>query len=134
MSENLPELIKELAFLNINNRREGLSRFMSPIQYKMECKTIRINPGRATGKTTAIKSLCRANDLIVVHNEQAKSLYDSRFRGCCTSINNNWHEQRLFYGMNDYGWIFIDEPSLMDKSYLESFYDVFDADLFVMLG
>jgi len=134
------ELINAAITANLQQRVKNESRrsFLDPAIYARECKTVHINIGRQTGKTTAIAQLCRANDLIVFSNTNIADMFRhannnvSRFATVVTinQLRNMFNTHNLCF---DYVW--IDEPNMCEnKVDTNLIYEYVAADLFVKLG
>ena len=139
------ELIRHSVKLNYNNRLNHLNDCMNrpdlitKTQHAREFKTIHINVGRRSGKTTAIESLARPTDLMIVHNYHTMKVLNGRNNFICpintvsgVVLASNGLKGKI---IKKYDWVWIDEPSLCDDAVdINEIYKTIDADLFILLG
>lgn len=113
-----------------------------------EFLTIHINAGRRTGKSSAIGTLARKGDLIVVHDERTKETFRRHGPACLAkvvSIREALEPMMDFMcqGPNAYApiskpfheYVWIDEPGMCDNLYdINMLYKVLIARLFIKVG
>lgn len=135
------ELIKHAIKLNSMNyeMKQRQSTMMHQVAYAMDFKTIHLNVGRRTGKSTAMMTLARKSDLIVVHNEEVKRRLKHEYPHCLATINSIHDVVLGSVGLRgnipartfDYVW--IDEPNLCDYD-INLIYEHTRATLYIKLG
>ena len=130
------ELIQNAVKLNYQNRPD--TNIMSPERYARDFKTIHLNVGRGSGKTSAIEALARPTDLLIVHNyNTAETLRSRNFICPINTIEGVLMSANTLRGRNvkKYHWVWIDEPNLCDNVVdINKIYETVEADLFIKLG
>jgi len=131
MSE-LAQIIKQLVTLNYNYRDASDESCLSECEYRREFKTVRVNPGRKTGKTTAIKELARPRDLIIVPNRCISQVMRLEGHIPCeiTTIDECAPSRMALFRFN---WVFVDEPKA-GRVNINYVYETIDADIYIILG
>ena len=130
------ELIKHAVDLNYQNQNRQDTQ---PERYAREFKTIHLNVGRRSGKTTAIEALARPTDLLLFPNYHTMETLRSRHYFLCpiNTIEGVLLSANTLHGriIKKYNWVWIDEPSLCDDVVdINRIYETIDADLFILLG
>ena len=108
---------------------------MTPQQYRRECKSIFLDVGRQTGKTTTIIDFYKPGDLVIVHSMDRATYFPRHM--------NVVSHQRFFDDISRRGdaridternYIFIDEPFNVTPQNMETLYHTTDAALYIFLG
>lgn len=118
---------------------KDIETYLHILEYSREYKTVHINIGRCTGKTHAIMTLSRKNDLVIAHTEQTKShllrTYPE-FLGTIETISTI--HRRVFDRPNNrtsYDYVWIDEPRLIEKfGSIGDIYRYAHANIYIKLG
>lgn len=134
------KIIKLMIELNesVRNQLSDIAKkHIKRSHFNREWGTIHINPGRRTGKTAAMCTLARTNDLIIVHNHATKN----------TLIRNNPDCLAMIYTISEiinpinkgfghkFDYVWIDEYNLCENLYdTNQLYELIDANLFIKLG
>ena len=136
---NYPELVDAAIAANLANRKAGtdIAEFMGIANYLREFATVRIDIGRAVGKTKYIIDHARPWDIIVVPN---RCTLDSCYRTSCCPVfvaNGSYAFDRLRGRRLAPRIIYVDEPGHIDQRNLRELYHTFAAhpdQTFVLLG
>lgn len=137
----MQDLIKLAVKKNFEARDkyEHMQQTMSKVAYSREFKTVHIDIGRATGKTTAINDLVRPTDLVIVPNMGMQSHYESWCVSALTLDTILLNERRFMGCSYDYVW--IDEPAMCNRvtrltcsDAISCIYDIIDANIFIKIG
>lgn len=132
-------LIKFATDINFSNRSKWLyEEQMNPEVYAREFKTIHINTGRRSGKTSAIFALGGRRDLVIVHNkateDRLKNDYPA-FRGKISALSTFITSFEVVQRIENFDRVWIDEPSLVNQNHtLSEIYRKTVADLYIKLG
>ncbi len=133
------KVIDELIELNLLHRKEFEKelRLFSPIEFFREFGTIHCDIGRRTGKTEYIKKRAKKHDLVIVRTyRMTKELYGD----IKDKTNISSAEQAIDYSRGKrFERIFIDEPGMMGKEMIDSFYKYighsdYKDQIFILLG
>lgn len=136
------ELIRHAIAANLVSRQklpEYVEKSVGQNEFASDFKTIHLNVGRRTGKSTAIMTLARKSDLIVVHNEDSKRRLKYENPHCLATFNSIHDVVLGSIGLRgnipartfDYVW--IDEPNLCDYD-INLIYEHTRANLYIKLG
>lgn len=110
------------------------------VRFAREMKTIHINVGRKSLKSSTIALLSRPSDLIIVHDQNAKHNFIHNSPCCCSTIkcidevvsSADTLRGRI---VKKYDYVWIDEPELCeDHKDTNILYKVLSANLFIKLG
>lgn len=140
------ELIKHAIKLNKENRdrleKEGLFPISLEVVNK-EFRTIHVNIGRRTGKTRAMMTLARKDDLIIVHSEFHKSTIRRDYPNCLATIItpsmlSGFSPSYVYWAKDKFDYVWFDEPKLITRSnsgYNHGMiFSSINANLFIKLG
>lgn len=95
--------------------------------YNKEYKTIGLTVARRCGKTSAIISMCRHDDLIIVPNHRA--IYN--YRDHLNVINV---DQLNCHTFEKFNYIFIDDAESIPREKLQQIYDRTSANWYIKLS
>ena len=130
----MKEIFDMMVALNFDNRNSlhpSNINSMHPAEFAKEFKTIHMNMGRQTGKTSLMLDLARPTDLIIV---PTMAMVDSLYHrsGTCRAqiVTFSSVFRRRFHNV---GYAWVDEPSLYGKDF-NFLYSHIDAELFIKLG
>lgn len=107
------EIVTSAIQLNIKNREiEGTIKkeSLSLMNYINDYCSIKINIGRATGKTEYICKHAKANDLVITHGKQGKRYMMEK--GCEANIIFLNEHVSEYVGIPCPDYIYVDEPHL----------------------
>ena len=133
------EVIDNLIYLNKANRNDSFSEHVSLRLYIKNFCTVLCDIGRATGKTSYIKSRATSKNLVIVHNMRLKrELYYDCVADVMSADTLENYSGGYFSGMH-YNTIYIDEPrSVFAICSFDRIIDIFgmmsDIPTFVLLG
>lgn len=139
-------LIKHAIAMNITNRQklpEYAEKYVSQAQFSGEFKTVHLNVGRRTGKTSAMITLARKGDLIIVHDEDTKRRLKYEYPHCLATINSIYDVvlgSKGLYGRvppRKFDYVWVDEPRCCDRGGYATFNDIYEetrANLYIKLG
>lgn len=106
---------------------------ISPASFAREFKTIHLNVGRQTGKTSMMMELARPSDLIVTSTlSMLDHLYQIRGK-CRAEIVTVSSLRYVRYRDLGNSWVWMDEPSFFNGS-INEVYNRVQAGLYIKLG
>lgn len=118
----ISDILKTLIENNRKNKPDSFSPFMSLVDFKKEFCTIRLNPGRLSGKTSAIKNLLTGKDLA----------YSTVRTPGFTRLDPNGTSIPIFGNKPDV--LFIDEASRVPNEMLDYIYKHVQFNQLVLVG
>lgn len=135
------EILGKLMIANMDNQLAfEIQDYMSPAAYAREFKTIRVNYGRRTGKTTAIKDFVGFGDVVFAHSY----LWKRELEKYILPINYNlsvltYHDtQRLDFtlGKKNNFRVWIDEATLFGEEQIQAVQEMLASRTtqFILLG
>lgn len=133
----LNSILKQCIVLNrqMQQSHPHATAHLSPLEYRREYKSICLDVGRQTGKTTTVVDFYKQGDLVIVHNVD-------RIRDFPPHVNTVSHSH-FFDDISrrgkakvdtEHNYIFIDEPYRMTSQNLATLYTTTDAALYIFLG
>lgn len=111
-----------------------LKRELSIVEFAREYKTVHINIGRQTGKTSTIMSMARPGDVVVVYNDVyvRQLLSEYNHVQICTVDDIIRSQTSGGRFIKKYNYVWIDEPGLIEN--INYIYSYIDADIFIKIG
>lgn len=123
----------------VNQKKFNIQDFMSYEGYARNHRTVSVNFGRQTGKTTAIKKLCGYGDVVFAHNagwkkELARFLPTDRDLSIFTF--NDTQQCSFTLGKKNKFRVWIDEASLFKQEEIDAIYAMLASRTtqFILLG
>ena len=136
VSDILGKLIE--ANFALQNLSSSWKDSISAYGYAKDYKTIRVNLGRQTGKTTAIKKFCGYGDIVLAHNNRWKKelqIILPKGQVSVYTFEDIQHPRFMLSNKTNYK-VWVDETSQWKQEELDSIYTLFAsrATQFILLG
>jgi hypothetical protein len=125
----MKQIIEQLIKLNAENPHRRNIQHLSPQEANQEYRTIRLDYGRATGKTSAILEMATDEDLIIVHNARER---DRLLQQTEVAVIASSQFDQILRPDGKYRYVWVNEPTACMAG-IRGLYAL-TADLFILLG